>query len=40
MGIAIIYGDQYDLRLYNFGTDMPIASSDTDALKDLKSFGG
>lgn len=49
LGIAIIYGDkkllldyknidQYDLRLYDFGTDMPIASSDTDALKDLNGF--
>lgn len=49
MGIAIIYGDkkllldyknmdQYSLRLYDFGTDMPIASSDTDALKDLNGF--
>lgn len=49
LGIAIIYGDkkllldyknidQYNLRLYDFGTDMPIASSDTDALKDLNGF--
>lgn len=49
LGIAIIYGDkkllldyknmdQYSLRLYDFGTDMPIASSDTDALKDLNGF--
>lgn len=49
LGIAIIYGDkkllldyknidQYDLRLYDFGTDMPIASYDTDALKDLNGF--
>lgn len=49
LGIAIIYGDkkllldyknidQYNLRLYGFGTDMPIASSDTDALKDLNGF--
>lgn len=49
MGIAIIYGDkkllldyknidQYDLGLYDFGTDMPIASSDTDTLKDLNGF--
>lgn len=30
--------DQYNLRLYDFGTDMPIASSDTDALKDLNGF--
>ena len=49
LGIAIIYGDkkllldyknidQYDLRLYDFGTDMPIASYDTDELKDLNGF--
>lgn len=49
LGIAIIYGDkkllldyknmnQYNLRLYDFGTDMPIASSDTNALKDLNGF--
>lgn len=49
LGIAIIYGDkkllldyknmdQYNLSLYDFGTDMPIASSDTDALKDLNGF--
>lgn len=49
LGIAIIYGDkkllldykninQYSLRLYDFGIDMPIASSDTDALKDLNGF--
>lgn len=49
LGIAIIYGDkkllldyknidQYDLRLYDFGTDMPIASYDTDALKDLNGL--
>lgn len=49
LGIAIIYGDkkllldyknidQYNLRLYDFGTDMPIASSDTDALKGLNGF--
>lgn len=49
LGIAIIYGDkkllldyknidQYNLRLYDFGTDMPITSSDTDALKDLNGF--
>ena len=49
LGIAIIYGDKkllldyknidyYNLRLYDFGTDMPIASSDTDALKDLNGF--
>lgn len=49
LGIAIIYGDkkllldykninQYSLRLYDFGTDMPIVSSDTDALKDLNGF--
>lgn len=49
LGIAIIYGDkkllldykninQYSLRLYDFGIEMPIAYSDTDALKDLNGF--
>lgn len=49
MGIAIIYGDkkllldykninQYSLRLYDFGIEMPVAYSDTDALKDLNGF--
>lgn len=49
LGIAIIYGDkkllldyknidQYDLRLYDFGIEMPVAYSDTDALKDLNGF--
>lgn len=49
LGIAIIYGDkkllldykninQYSLCLYDFGTEMPIAYSDTDALKDLNGF--
>lgn len=49
LGIAIIYGDkkllldyknidQYSLRLYDFGIEMYIAYSDTDALKDLNGF--
>lgn len=49
LGIAIIYGDkkllldyknidQYSLRLYDFGIEMTIAYSDTDALKDLNGF--
>ena len=47
LGIAIIYGDkkllldykninQYSLRLYDFGIEIPIAYSDTDALKRFK----
>lgn len=49
LGIAIIYGDkkllldykninQYSLRLYDFGIEMTVAYSDTDALKDLNGF--
>lgn len=49
LGIAIIYGDkkllldykninQYSLCLYDFGTEMPIALLDRDALKDLNGF--
>ena len=49
LGIAIISGDkkllldyknidQYTLRLYDFGTDMPIAFSDMAALADLNGF--
>lgn len=49
LGIAIIYGDkkllldykninQYSLCLYDFGIEMTVAYSDTDALKDLNGF--
>lgn len=49
LGIAFIYGDkkllldyknidQYSLSLYDFGIEMTVAYSDTDALKDLNGF--